>query len=278
MKNTIKYFMIVLGSFLTALGLDMFLIPFKMSVGGVSGIGTLLYFMFGIPVFFTVLLLNAVMFAVGFKYLDRKDLLNSMLSAFLLSVFLYMCENIPQMGSDRVLNALFGGAAMGCGIGIVVANGAATGGTDLLALMINKKFPHISIGNVILIADLVVIFATAVAFSDFSLVLYCTLALFVSVKVTDYIVDGMDYSKSVFIISDKHTEISKRILSLMNRGVTGILSKGMYSDSSGVMLMCVVKPREVAKLKNIVKNADKNAFIIISDVSQTLGEGFKENF
>ena len=278
MKNTIKYFMIVLGSFLTALGLDMFLIPFKMSVGGVSGIGTLLYFMFGIPVFFTVLLLNAVMFAVGFKYLDRKDLLNSMFSALLLSVFLYMCENIPQMGSDRVLNALFGGAAMGCGIGIVVANGAATGGTDLLALMINKKFPHISIGNVILIADLAVIFATAVAFSDFSLVLYCTLALFVSVKVTDYIVDGMDYSKSVFIISDKHTEISKRILSLMNRGVTGILSKGMYSDSSGVMLMCVVKPREVAKLKSIVKNADKNAFIIISDVSQTLGEGFKENF
>lgn len=278
MKITIKYFLLVLGSAITALGLDVFLIPFKMSVGGVSGLGTLFYFMLNIPVSVTVLILNAVMFVFAFKKLEKGDLLNSMLSAFLLSVFLQVFENVWNIGNDRVINALFGGALMGAGIGIVAANGAATGGTDLLALMINKKFPHISVGNAILFADLAVIFASAVVFADFSLVLYCVLALFVSVKVTDYIVDGMDYSKSVFIISDKHSKISENILNFMHRGVTGIPSTGMYSGRGGVMLMCVVKPREVTKLKDIVKNADENAFIIISDVAQTLGEGFREKF
>lgn len=270
--------MLVSGSALTALGLDVFLIPFKMSVGGVSGLGMLLYFSLGIPVSVTVLILNAVMFVFAFKSLGLKDILNSMLSAFMLSVFLQIFENVWHIGDDRVINALFGGAAMGAGIGIVVANGAATGGTDLLALMINKKFPHISVGRVILFADLAVIFASSVVFNDFSLVLYCVLALFVSVKVTDYIVDGTDRSKSVLIISDKHLKISENILNIMHRGVTGISSTGMYSGSGRVLLMCVVKPREVAKLKNIVKNADKNAFIIISDVAQTLGEGFREKF
>ena len=144
MKITIKYFLLVLGSAITALGLDVFLIPFKMSVGGVSGLGTLFYFMLNIPVSVTVLILNAVMFVFAFKKLEKGDLLNSMLSAFLLSVFLQVFENVWNIGNDRVINALFGGALMGAGIGIVAANGAATGGTDLLALMINKKFPHIS--------------------------------------------------------------------------------------------------------------------------------------
>ncbi len=278
MKKVKKYFLIAFGSFLTALGLDMFLIPFKMSVGGVSGLGMLVYFVSGIPVSVTVLVINAVMFVFAFKYLERKDLFNSMLSAFLLSAFLQILENVWLPESDRVVNALFGGAAMGAGIGIVVANGAATGGTDLLALMINKKFAHISVGNIILFADLAVIFASSLVFSDFSLALCCILALFVSVKVTDYIIDGMDYSKSVYIISNKHKTIGDSILNTLHRGVTGIPSTGMYSQKEGTMLMCVVKPREVAKLKNIVKNADENAFIIISDVAQTLGEGFREKF
>ena len=129
-----------------------------------------------------------------------------------------------------------------------------------------------------LFCDFTVISVSAVVFKDFSLILYCLLTLFVSVKVTDYVVDGMDHSKSVYIISDKHKEISDKILSEIDRGVTGICAKGMYSDSEKTMLMCIVRPREVTKIKRIVRELDNKAFVILSDVSKTFGEGFSDKF
>ncbi len=278
MKSVLRSFFIVLGSFLTAIGLNLFLVPFNISSGGVSGIGVILHSVFSIPVWFAVLVLNVILVIFGFRYLSKSDLINSVISFLLLSLFLAVTQNIKPISDDMILNAVFGGAVVGLGIGVVVANGAATGGTDLLALMINKHLPHFSIGKIMLVCDFAVIGATALVFKNFSLILYCVLTLFISVKVTDYIVDGMDFSKSVYIISDKHKEISDKILSDLDRGVTGILAKGMYSDKDKTMLMCIVRPREVTKIKRIVKEFDKNAFVILSDVSKTFGEGFSDKF
>lgn len=278
MKSALRFLMIVLGSFVTALGLNVFLIPLNISAGGVSGIGVILNHTLSIPVWFTVFILNAVLIAFGFKYLSKTDLINSVISSFLLSFFLGLTQNIKPISDDMILCSLFGGAVAGVGIGTVVAFGAATGGTDLLALMVNKKIPHLSVGNIMLFCDFAIILSSAVVFKDFSLILYCLLTLFVSVKVTDYVVDGMDHSKSVYIISDKHKEISDRILLDIERGVTGICAKGMYSDNEKTMLMCVVRPREVTKIKRIVKEIDNKAFVILSDVSKTFGEGFSDKF
>ena len=278
MKSLLRFFMIVLGSFVTALGLNVFLIPLNISAGGVSGIGVILNHTFSIPVWFTVFVLNAVLIAFGFKCLSKPDLINSVISSLLLSLFLGLTQDIKPLSDDMILCALFGGAVAGLGIGTVVAFGAATGGTDLLALMLNKKIPHLSVGNIMLFCDFTVISVSAVVFKDFSLILYCLLTLFVSVKVTDYVVDGMDHSKSVYIISDKHKEISDKILSDIDRGVTGIQAKGMYSDNEKTMLMCIVRPREVTKIKRIVREIDNKAFVILSDVSKTFGEGFSDKF
>ncbi|MBE7037523.1 MAG: YitT family protein [Ruminococcaceae bacterium] len=278
MKSFFRFLMIVLGSFVTAMGLNIFLIPFNISAGGVSGIGVILQHLFKIPVWFTVFVLNAVLIVFGFKCLEKNDLINSVISSLLLSLFLGLTENIVSVSEDMILNALFGGAVAGLGIGTVVAFGAATGGTDLLALMVNKKIPHLSVGNIMLFCDFTIIVLSAIVFKNFSLILYCLLTLFVSVKVTDYIIDGMDHSKSVYIISDKHKEISDRILLDIERGVTGICAKGMYSDDEKTMLMCIVRPREVTKIKRIVRDIDSKAFVILSDVSKTFGEGFSDKF
>jgi uncharacterized membrane-anchored protein YitT (DUF2179 family) len=160
-------------------------------------------------------------------------------------------------------------------MGIVLTGEATTGGTDIIARIMKLYYPHFSVGRLILLIDGIIVLSSAVIFKEFEIAIYSAISLYIATIFIDKIIDGIDFAKAVYIISDKSETISKNIISNMKRGVTGISSKGMYTNKSTNMLMCVVKGYEVATLKNCIYQTDKNAFIIISDVSEVMGEGFK---
>ncbi len=276
LKTAVSYVYIALGCLLTALGLNAFLIPNKIAAGGVTGVATVLYVKLGLSVSLTTLIMNILLFLIAYKTLTKGAIVKTLFATFALSFFLKITESFAINSGDMLLSSIYGGIILGLGIGICVANDASTGGSDFAAVMINKVLPFISVGKIILFIDTAIIVVSAYLFNDYNLILYCFFALAISVKATDYVVDGVDFAKSALIISDKYKEISEKILFDFERGVTGICCKGMYTQDEKTALLCILKSREIAKLKEITKEIDKDAFIIITDVRQTLGEGFRE--
>jgi uncharacterized membrane-anchored protein YitT (DUF2179 family) len=164
---------------------------------------------------------------------------------------------------------------MGLGLALVFKAGATTGGTDIPAKILNKMFPHIPVSKFLLFIDGTVILSAIIAFKNIDIGLYSAVTLYISAKVIDVIIEGVTYEKAIFIISDKSQEIAQRILSDLERGVTGLLGKGMYTKNDKTVLLCIVETREIIQIKNIVRKIDGKAFVIITDVKEALGEGFR---
>jgi uncharacterized membrane-anchored protein YitT (DUF2179 family) len=177
---------------------------------------------------------------------------------------------------DILIASVFGGILVGIGVGLAVIKDASTGGSDFAALMLHKIIPHISVPDFIMIIDSVVIIASGIVFKDYTIMFYSVISLYICSKVTDYMLVRGDAAKSVYIISKKNDEIANEIMTDIERGVTGIYSKGYYKNTDMTMLMCIVRNKEVYKLIDKVKKIDKNAFTIISQVREVHGEGFKE--
>ena len=275
MKNKITdYFFIIFGAFLVAVGVNVFLVPLNISTGGVSGIGTVLYHTVQIPLWMTTVVLNAILFVFGYKTLDKAACFKTAVGIMFLTAFLAVTEYIPAFTDDILISSVFGGVIAGTGVGLTVLKGASTGGSDFAAMMLHKIIPHISVVGFILVIDVVVITASGIVFGNYTLMLYSFIALFLSSKVTDYILVSGNFAKCVYILSEKHEKISEYIMLGMNRGVTGIGVKGLYTGKDGRMLMCVVTGKEVPSVISAVKNIDKNAFTVISDVREVHGAGF----
>ncbi len=270
------YLHILLASFILAFAVNFFLVPSKISTGGVSGIGTVLYYILGIPVSLTTLAVNAVLFVFGYRMLRRSSIVKTAVGIVFLSLFLELTSYFGAYGEDRLISAVFGGILAGIGVGMCVLRDASTGGSDFAALMINKMFPHISVAGIIMLIDAVIILASGIAFRDYTVMFYSVISLYIAVKVTDFILVRGDFAKSVYIISKKPQEIADEVMRFMERGVTGLYGKGFYSSDDITVLMCVVRSREVAALVGIAKRIDKNAFTVVSDVRKVLGEGFRE--
>jgi len=183
-------------------------------------------------------------------------------------------EGTPS-SPDLLLHAIFGGLLMGIGIELVLRSGATTGGTDLAARIINHFVPAFTIGQILLFIDAAIVILAAVAFKSFLLGLYAIVSLFVSSKVIDVAVEGVNYAKALFIISDKPDEIAEKILAELDRGVTALNGTGMYTGRGKRVLLCVVQRGELPRLKEIVAKVDKKAFIVLTDIREVLGEGFK---
>lgn len=270
------YLYIALASFILAFAVNFFLVPSKISTGGISGLGTVLYYTLGIPVSVTTLLANAVLFVFGYRMLKRSSVVKTVFGILFLTVFLEVTTLFGSFGEDKLISAVFGGVLAGLGVGMCVSRDASTGGSDFAALMINKLFSHISVAGVIFIIDAVIILVSGIAFRDYTVMFYSVIALYIANKVTDFMLVRGDFAKAVYIITKKSDEIAKRIMSEMERGVTGIYGKGYYSRNDTVVLLCVVRSREVSRLVGIAKTEDKDAFTIVSDVKKVLGEGFVE--
>ena len=275
-KILLEYLLIALGTFLLALGINMFLLPFKISSGGVSSIATVLYYLFGIPLSVTTILFNAVLFIFSFKFLEKSSIIKTVAGIVFLSGFLEVTSLFPVYTEDLFIATVIGGVLIGAGVGLVIRQEASTGGSDFAALMLSRIFPHISVAVLIMIIDCAIVIFSGLVFKSITIMFYSAIALFIATKVSDAIIVMGDVAKSVYIFSSKNDEISSAIMEKFSRGVTGIYSKGMYSEADSTMLLSVVSPKELPFLIHLVRSIDKNAFIIVYDAKEVLGEGFKQ--
>ena len=275
-KYALEYIFIIIGAFLMAVSTALFLLPNQLSTGGISGISTILYYSCNYPVGLTMLLINVPLFVIAMVKVNKRLFFKSILGTVLLSVFIDLLENLSPITNDRFLACIYGGIIMGIGTAIILKAGASTGGTDLLSYVIrayNNKFKS---SRVIIIADTIIIFFNIIFFKEIEIGLYSVIAIYLMGKMIDIIFEGIYFTKIMFIISEKYEEISKEIGILVKRGSTGIYSKGMYSGKQNVMLFCVASRKDVAEIKQIIKQIDKNAFIVTTDAIETLGKGFSE--
>lgn len=275
MKQKIKeYVFVLLGAFFLAFAVQFFLVPAKISTGGVSGIGTLLLYTLGVPLFVTVPAVNAVIFIFGFRSLPRSALTKSLFGVAALSFFLSQTEKIPAYRGEPILGAVFGGALAGVGVGLTLLQTASTGGTDLMALMIHEKKPHLTPGRLILWMDSVIILSSGFFLGDLTVILFSLISLYISNLTVDWVLTRGDLAKSVWVISKASSSIARDIHHRLSRGVTGIAVHRYYSNTAGEMLFCVLKNRQVPLLLELIHQRDPAAFTFISDVRKVRGEGF----
>ncbi|PRX35545.1 uncharacterized membrane-anchored protein YitT (DUF2179 family) [Orenia metallireducens] len=276
-KQTIyDYFWITIGSIITAAGLVMFLIPNKIAAGGVSGLSTVIYYLFGLPVGMVSLAINIPLFIIGVKEMGAKFGIRTLYGIFLLSFGIDLLNPyLPVLTHDPLLASIYGGGVSGLGLGLVFRSKGTTGGTDLVAQLINK-FTGISVGKSLMIIDFCVIALAGIVFNA-EIALYAFIAMMITGKAIDIVQEGLKISKGTFIISDYSEEIRKNILEKMDRGVTILKGKGGFTEHNKDVLLCIISRSEVSDLKRIVHNIDENAFVIITEVHEVLGEGFNEN-
>lgn len=264
----------IIGTWLMGVGLSMFLVPFKIASGGVSGLATVIHYLCGIKTSVLVIALNIPIYVIAFICFDFKFFLRSLAGTLLLSLFMDIMSYVTVDIDDTLLACVFGGAILGLGISFVMRSGGTTGGTDVVVLVVRKFFPNLSVGQLFLVIDgLIVAFAGAV-FSSWEVMLYSAAAICISSYVTDTALDGLHYARLVYIMSDMNREITEKIYADMNRGVTGLASVSMYTGKDGKVLLCAVRKYELTKLKRIIHSVDEDAFIIVSDAKEVLGNGF----
>ena len=261
-KNMI---IIILGCLIMAIGTSVFLLPNKFSTGGVTGIATILYYLFKIPL--------GTIFT--FYRLGKRILANSIIGAVLYSIFIDLLDKIPILTTDEFLSSLYGGIFLGIGTGLVLNANASTGGTELISNIIKTYNFNIKTSTLIMAIDSAIVLLNVIIFKEIEIGLYSAIAIIIMGKVIDIIVEGTNFSKLIFIISKKNDTISKEIGNIIKRGTTGLYGKGMFKDEDRLILMCATGRGDILKIKQIVKRNDKEAFIIIANAREVLGKGFK---
>ncbi len=275
------YILLAAGTGFIALAVQAVFDPMGMVNGGFSGLGIIIRRMTlglvpgGIPLWFTNIALNLPAFLVAGFVMGRVFVRRTAIAALLLSVWLAVLPSVDLAKEDYLLAALYGGLISGIGIAMVFRTGNATGGTDLVASLLHRKFRNYSIAQILLVLD------GAVIVAGYYLVgarpaLYAVLSVAITTKVSDTILNGMNDSKMIFVVSDHSDEIAEHVLYEMDRGCTAIPAQGMYSDEMRKMLFCVVGKKEVLDFKDCVKELDPHAFVIVTDANEVLGEGFLE--
>ncbi len=265
---------ILAGSVILAAGMNMFMVPNMLAPGGVSGLSVFLYHVLEIPVGVTIIVLNIPLFIVGYFVLGARIVLQSLLGTFLFSLAVEITAPLlPAATDDLLLAAVYGGLVMGIGVGLVFRYRSSTGGTALLSLILAKT-AGISPGQALFWGDLVVLILAVFIFGS-EAAMYAALALFISIKVIDAILEGLGLSKSAIIITCRGAEINERLLSELGRGVTRIEGQGGYTGEGREVLLCVVTRQQTARLKSIIYEVDSQAFVIIGNATEVHGEGFQ---
>lgn len=266
---------ILLGCTVFSLGFDLFLDPNNINVGGITGIAMILRELLGfgsIGAYFAAI--NIPLFLLGYKELGRRFFIGSMLGMLFSTVLLDLLTIIPVPKIDLMLAALYGGGLTGLGLGLVFMAGASTGGSDIMAKLLRKRFRKLKLSRLMLILDIITVTLTGVVFHDITRTLYSALPLYVSALVMDSVIYGLDYSSMALIISDKYSEIVTEIARKLERGTTLLDAHGGYHGDSRQVVMCAIRRRQITELKDLVSRIDPNAFMILQDAHQVLGEGF----
>lgn len=269
--------LMVVGTGLMALAIQCIYDPVGLVTGGFTGVAIIAKYVTkgAVPLWLTNLVLNVPLFLLAALIKGKKFVARTAVATVLLSAWLYVIPLWNLAEGDYVLSAIFGGVICGVGMGMVLLARATTGGTDMLAALIQHKLRHYTIMQIICVIDGIIV---AVGIYSFGVkaALYAIVAIYVTSKVSDTLMEGMKYSKAVFIVSDRYKEISDAIMTQMDRGVTGLDAVGMYSGDEKCMLYCVVSKKEIVVLKEIILKIDNNAFVIVTDAGEVVGEGFLE--
>lgn len=273
----VKCFLAIIGGALVGIGEAWVLIPLKLTTGGFNGIGMLIYYIFGVPVFVVSLLLNIPLFLISIKMLGTRYSFRTLLSMLTLSLMLNVGANWVPLTNDLLLAAVFGSTIIGIGIAIAIKGESTTGGTDLIAKIIQSKYKHLNLGEVIFAIDCLIIAIAAFTFESIEIALYSSIAVFVMTKIIDFVLVGGKYAKAIFIISDKYEEISDYIMSDIKRGVTILEGKGAYSGNERKVIFCIANKREIPMIKEKINIVDKKAFVIITTVTEAIGSGFQKD-
>ena len=274
MKSSKSFIYTILGTAITAFAVSTLLTPNKIVCGGVSGVSTILYQTLSIPPGLTYAIINIVLLIAGIKILGKEFTIKTLFGSSVLSGFVQLFSYLPPITDNIFLAAFFGGTLYGLGIGIAFASGASTGGTDILSRIIQYFLPQFPIGKLLLAVDGVVITASLLVFKDTELVLFGIFALFFSTFCVDWLIRKLNISKIAFVITDKGEEISKYLVSTSPRGVTIINAIGAYSYENKEVLFCALKENELPEFQKKIINIDREAFIVYSESSQIMGNGF----
>ncbi len=265
----------ILGAGIMAFGTSAFLLPNQLSSGGLSGIATITYYLLKIPMGAMIMALNIPLFILAGYRLGKEFFAKSLIGTVSLSVFIDIFDKYPAITNDRFLACIYGGALIGIGTAIILKVGASTGGTDLIATVIKGYDPYISMSRYLIIMDIVIISLNVLFFKHIEIGLYSAIAIYLYGQMIDIIFEGVYYTKLMFIISDKNEEISKAIGENVKRGVTGLYGKGMYKKEDKLVLICAASRNDTAKIKDVAKKIDEKCFIVIGNVREVLGKGFK---
>lgn len=265
---------ILIGSFITALAYNIFIIPSGILSGGVTGVAMLFYYTLGWDVSLLYLLLNIPILIIGMKYVSKRFAYYSILGTLSMTIFLFLTKTIQLQLDDVLLLGIYGGIFAGIGTGLVFRSKASMGGTDIIAVVLKKFFGY-SLGEVSLAFNVLII-GTFAFLGNIQLAMYTMISIFVTSKMMDVVEVGWNTKKSVTIVSDYSEEISQMILTNLNRGVTLLEGKGAFSGSDKKVILCYVNRTEVIRLKEIVGQVDSQAFMAIADAREVMGIGFNE--
>lgn len=265
---------IVLGCLIGALAYPWFLVPNHIAPGGLTGLATVLNYLFGWPVGTTSLLMNIPLFLIGFKAMGGGFAIRSLVATLLFSLFIDLLP-FGCLTQEPMLASVFGGALLGAGIGLILRAGATTGGTDMAARMVHKHLPYLSVGMILFAIDGIVVVLAGICI-HIEHALYAFISIYVSSMLINVVVDGLTTEKACYVITSAYEQIKTELMAELNRGVTLLSAKGGFSGEERPILLCVVSAQEVARLKIIVRRTDDKAFVFISDAHEVLGEGFRQ--
>ena len=267
-----SYGQILLGSVLGGAAYPLFMTPNQIAPGGITGVGMIVNHLAGLPVGVVSLALNIPLFLAGYRTMGRVFAFRSLVATILLSVFIDVLPLKP-MTTDPLLGTLFGGVLLGIGLGLIMRGGATSGGSDMIARMVHRRFQFISVGSFLFAIDFAVVTAAGFLIGTTE-ALYALINIFLTAKVMDAVIIGFTGNKACFVISDRWEAISARILKEMDRGVTQLSSRGAYSGTERPTLLCVISRSEIMAFKRILREEDENAFVIIVEAHEAIGDGF----
>lgn len=274
MKKIRKYFIVALGTMLMAMGISLFYLPNKIVGGGVSGVSTVLYHAFSIPADISLLIINMVLFVICAFVLGREMFFGSLFGIVTVSLFIRLFGFFPQATDNVILSMVYGGFLYGAGAALALSQGASTGGTDIVGRLLQYIFPQAPIGKLLLLVDGIIILVSFIVFKETELLLCGIIALVISTFTVDYIIDMLNISALISVVTDKGEEIAKQLIKDSKRGVTMLDGKGAYSNEKKQLLIYAVKKSETERVTKTIKQLDKDAFVILSESKKIFGRGF----
>ena len=274
-KAAIDFLYFSAGGALYALSVDMFTAPNGILLGGFTGIGTILNYLFSVPIGTAVFLLNVPLFLTAFHKFGFRFIVKTVFATFLMALFMdVFALFVPVYTGDKLLSALFGGILGGAGLGLVFLRGATTGGTDILSKLLRLRFPSFSMGRMVLLLDLAVIAVSFFVYKSLENVLYSLVVIYISAQCIDLVLSGFSHDKLLFMITEKGADAVREITSALDCGVSVLAVRGGYSEHARQMLFCAVRAGDANRVAKAVQELDGNAFIVITETAEIRGEGF----